>query len=136
LGPVPLIALDDGRETYLIDRSLAAELEGEFKLYNLYTVMTWDRVLLLWPAKLPDADRSPMEWHTSALEAAESAMTAWTRMVSDQKLGAYRVSQASGLASEPNWPNHSFKDLLQIAFRDRYIRDLNHVVVKRLKGLA
>jgi hypothetical protein len=38
--------------------------------------------------------------------------------------------------SEPEWPELKFWDLIKIAFKDYLITDLNHQVVKRLRGLA
>jgi hypothetical protein len=36
-------------------------------------------------------------------------------------LGAYDVLQATGQLPEPEWPNLPFKELLRIAFKDRFI---------------
>ena len=35
---------------------------------------------------------------------------------------------------EPNWPDHSFDEILEIAFKDRIIKSKDHHVVKRLLG--
>jgi hypothetical protein len=49
-------------------------------------------------------------------------------------LGAYDVFVAAGELGEPEWPTAPFSELLRIAFRDRLIDDLNHPVLRRLRG--
>jgi hypothetical protein len=49
-------------------------------------------------------------------------------------LGAYDVFPASADFADPAWPEVDFKQLVQVAFKDRFIRDMNHPVVRRLRG--
>jgi hypothetical protein len=42
--------------------------------------------------------------------------------------------RASADLPDPKWPDVSFKKLLEIAFRDRLIRSLDHAVIKKLQG--
>ena len=51
-------------------------------------------------------------------------------------LGAYDVFEAGEKLSEPEWPDLKYWDLIKIAFKDHLIADLNHPVIKRLRGLA
>ena len=53
----------------------------------------------------------------------------------DTSLGAYRIYKAQGDLSEPSWPEQSFGDLLEIAFRECTIDSEKHLVVRRLRGL-
>ena len=68
------------------------------------------------------------------LEAAQLATKQWVRVAANLSLGAYDVFEATGDFPEPEWPNISFKELLQIAFRDTYIQSLDHPVIRRLRG--
>ena len=55
----------------------------------------------------------------------------------DKSLGGYRVLQAEGRLSEPEWPaNKTLGELLEIAFGDRIIMAEDHPVVRRLRGLG
>ena len=92
--------------------------------------------MFLWPVRLPSADGKEMVWHSSAREAAAEAVTNWTRVTANMALGAYEVAIAETITTEPQWPDSSFQDLLRIAFKGRLITDLDHPVVKRLRGLA
>jgi hypothetical protein len=51
-------------------------------------------------------------------------------------LGAYDVFQATGDLPEPEWPGLPFRELLRVAFRDRFIQSEDHPVLRRLRGEA
>jgi hypothetical protein len=88
------------------------------------------------PLRLPSPDGKDMEWWRSLREHAVLAQTRWIRVVANQGLGAYEAWVAADNLSEPEWPELKFWDLIKIAFKDYLITDLNHQVVKRLRGLA
>ena len=37
---------------------------------------------------------------------------------------------------EPVWPDISFEEILKIAFRDRYVDDVDHPLLQKLRGLV
>jgi hypothetical protein len=51
-------------------------------------------------------------------------------------LGAYRFYYAEGQLPDPIWPDKSFEQILEIAFRDRIIKTEDHPVVRRLRGIV
>ena len=63
-------------------------------------------------------------------------MEKWVRVTSSMSLGAYEIFEASGDLPEPVWPDHSFQEILKIAFRDRLVDRPDHPLVQRLKGVA
>ena len=132
----PVIELKSEREEYIVGRELRQELTGEFACKTLFTAINRQRVLFLWPVRLPDPDGRPMEWWRSAREAAELAMGQWIRVKANINLGAYEMSAAQSVMSEPEWPDVSFQEIIRLAFRDRLITSLDHPVIKRLRGLA
>jgi hypothetical protein len=132
---VGLIDLKEEREVYLVPQTLAHELVGEFLPFVLYTTINRQGVTRLWNVRVPDADGRAMEWHRSAAEAAERGMTHWIHVTANMSLGAYET-RVSDSTAEPQWPEHTFNELLRIAFRDRLITSLDHPVVKRLRGIA
>jgi len=135
-GNFPLVELKDEREEYVIAGPLVAELVGEFISKTLYTAISRQGVVSLWPVRLPDPDGREMEWHRSAREAAEMAMSRWVRIKSNRALGAYEIFEAQGCIAEPVWPDLNFQEIIRIAFRDRLITSLDHPVIKRLRGLV
>ncbi len=135
LTPAALIELKDERETYLVMPQMANELPGEFVAATLYTTITRQGVLSLWPVRLPVEGRQN-DWHRSAAEAAELAMTKWIRLRANMSLGAYEISEAIGDLPEPAWPELSFTEILRIGFRDRCVDTPDHPLIQRLLGVC
>ena len=61
-------------------------------------------------------------------------MQQWTRITANMAIGAYEVFEAVGQLPEPVWPDKSFGEILEIAFRGRIIDSADHPVVQRLLG--
>lgn len=131
-----VLNLKEEQEVYLVDRPLWQELAGEIAPTALYTTISRQGVLFLWPIRLPGEDGKLDAWSRSALEAAEMATTRWVRVASNRDLGAYEAFGATGDLPDAEWPEESFQELLQIASRDRHIRSLDHPVIQRLWGVA
>ena len=128
------IEFKDDRETYIVDLGAVPELQGECFFATLFTAISRTGVLFMWPVKVAGADGRTNEWHTSAAMAAQYAMKSWVRVKSNMGLGAYEIFEAAGSIPDPIWPELSFDEIFRIAFKDRVIRDLDHPVVKRLRG--
>jgi hypothetical protein len=76
-----------------------------------------------------------MGWHMTAREAVERARSNWIRMVANMSAGAYDIYEAPGSIGEPEWPGHTFRDLLRVAFGGgRLIDTVDHPVIKQLLG--
>jgi hypothetical protein len=134
LAPAAVIELKDDRETYLVHPSIVPEVAGEYVSVAIVTVVTRQGTVSLWPLKLPTPDGRRNDWHRSALEAAELAMTRWIRIRADMGLGAYEIYEAEAVITDPKWPEVPFHELVKIAFRDRLIDAVNHPVLKSLRG--
>jgi hypothetical protein len=130
-----LVELRDDRETYIVDLGAVPELQAECYFATVFVAINRAGVVFLWPVKVPATDRKASEWHTSAAVAAQHAMRSWVRVKSNMSLGAYEMFEAVGdNIPEPDFPEHTFSELIRIGFKDKVIRDLNHPVVKRLRG--
>ena len=129
-----VIEVQEDRETYLVDRSLWSELPGEIIPKVLLTGINRQGNLFLWPIRLPGEDGRHDEWNASALEAAEKAQGNWVRVVANMDLGAYDVYEATGNLLDPEWPDIGFQELLEVAFKQRFIQDGEHPVLRRLRG--
>jgi hypothetical protein len=136
LSPAGLIEMKEDGEVYLVAPSLLPDLPGEFVGASLYLGINRQNVLFVWPVRLPGVDGRILEWHRSAAEAAEHAMTKWVRVAANKALGAYELFEASGNIPDPVWPSQPFNELLKIAFKNYLISDLDHAVLRRLRGEA
>ena len=133
-----VIELKDDHEMYLVAPSLRSSLAAEptFGVRALYTAVNRDGVPFIWPVRLPSAEGKIDEWSRTAKEAAALAMKSWVRMAANTSRGTYDVTIATASVAEPAWPQESFKELLQIAFKDRYIDSIDHPVLRKLRGVA
>jgi len=133
-----VVELKEDSETYLVDQSLWHDLASEstFSPRALITTINRQGVLFLWPIRLPGSDGRLDEWSRSAMEAATHAAGKWVRVQANMSLGAYEMYEAAGQWAGPDWPDMPFQDLLRIAFKDRFITNYDHPVLKRLRGEA
>jgi hypothetical protein len=129
-----VLELKEERETYLVAPQLWLELAGELTAKVLYTTINRQGVLTVWPIRLPGEDARIDAWNASALDAAELARTRWLRITSNMSLGAYEVYEAPGAIPDPEWPDVTFHEIMRIAFKGRYITDVDHPVIARLRG--
>ena len=127
---------EDDRDTFLVDPSLWSELttESTFSPRAIFTAMNRQGTVFLWPVRLPSPDGKTNTWNDTLLEAATMAQSNWVRVAANMNLGAYDVFVAQTNAPGPEWPTESFRDLLKVAFRDRFIESMDHPVLKRLRG--
>ena len=129
-----LILKDQRDEIFLVDPLLWGPLSTEITPAILFTCVNRQNVPFLWPVKLPGPDGRHNIWHSSALEAAARAEAEWIRLVAAD--GSYEAYVSEADLPEPEWPELSFKELITIAFKDNYIKDMNHPVIRMLRGLA
>jgi hypothetical protein len=129
-----VLEVKETRETYLVDRSLWSDLLGEPIPKMLFTTINRQGTVFLWPIRLPGEDSRLDPWSQSALEGAHLAMHGWVRVSANQSLGAYEIFRANGLLDDPPWPKTDFHMIVQIAFKNRFIKSLDHPELRRLRG--
>ena len=129
-----ILELKEERENYLVDPALWPELPGELTPKVLFTTMNAQGVLTLWLVRMPGEDGRTNNWNSSALAATKMAESKWIRLASNMSLGAYDVYEATGNIPDPKWPDLSYSEILKVAFKDRYITDHDHPVLRRLRG--
>ncbi len=104
LTPAAIVELKEDHETYLITPAIAQQLPDELAVATLFTAINRQGVLFIWPVKLPGPDGKQIDWHRSAAEAAEMAMSRWCRLKANMSLSAYDLFEATGDLPEPDWP--------------------------------
>ena len=129
-----VLELKEERETYLVAPEVWSEVPSELTPKVLFTTTNRQGVLTLWPVRLPGEDGRLDDWNTSALKAAEMAQSDWVRVAANMSLGAYEVYVATGNLPDPEWPELPFAEILKIAFKGQFIEDLDHPVMRRLRG--
>jgi hypothetical protein len=129
-----VLEIKEEQETFLVAQELWDELPRELTPKVLFTTINRQQVTSLWPIRLPGDDGRIDTWNGSAMEAATFAQKQWVRICSNKSLGAYDVYQATGEIPEPEWPELDLGQILEIAFKGRFINDFDHPVLKRLRG--
>jgi hypothetical protein len=124
------------RETFFVAPAMHGELAGELRPVLLVTAITSQGTVFLWPVPLPGPSGRLIPWHETAGEGCELAKSGWIRLVADMSFGAYRIYVPEGQLPDPVWPDKSFRELLETAFKGRVIDTTEHPVVRWLRGLA
>ncbi len=126
---------DNGEDLYLIDPDVMQEVGNLAKPYRLVEAIDRQNNVFVWPLAIPDGDR-PLNWHLSAMDAASHGEVEWIRMQANMSLGAYDVFVAEQNLGEPEWPELSMNELLEIAFKNKIINRPDHLVLLQLRGAA
>jgi hypothetical protein len=135
--PTAILEVEEDRECFLVAPELRDLLGTDLKQVQLYTALSRSGVLFLWPVRLPAGRQRTSGWLTSAHEAAQVAQRQWIRVTANMDLGAYDIFEATGHFPEPAWPaSLRFPDVLKIAFKDRFIQEISHPVLRELRGEA
>jgi hypothetical protein len=129
-----ILNLKEERETYIVVPKLWPNLNEELVRATLYAAMTRQGTFFIWPVRMPGADGRLDEWSRSAHEGAELATRAWVKVAANMNLGAYELGEAQGVLPDPMWPSETFADLFRIAFRGKVIDDIDHPVLRKLRG--
>ena len=133
--PTTILQMKEDRESYLIDPPLRSQLWQEIQPILLCTVVSRQDELFLWPVRLPKSDGKTDRFIDTDLAAVKVAERNWTRRYWVPELKNHKILIATNLADNPSWPTEvDFQKIIQIAFKDRFINDLNHPVLRKLRG--
>jgi hypothetical protein len=124
------------RTMYWVSPDMRVILRDHLRKVRLYVAINKRSNVFLWPCRLPTADSNSgaRSWYQSALRAAEQAKVLWVKISGNKDIGAYDMVVARGDLGDPQWPGHTFQQLLEIAFRDKIIDRLDHEVIKEIEG--
>lgn len=132
---IGLLQLKEDNQFYLVNPKLKDMVPG-IEAYRVYLAINRQKQLFIWPVKLPNPDGRQMGWTLSAMDAVNEAKQNWVKVVANMSAQGYEVHGAVSALSEPEWPEKSLEDLVEIAFKGFYIEDENHFVFNQLLGKA
>jgi hypothetical protein len=131
--------LEDDRDSteYLVLKGALASLKDYCKRKQLLLCQNDNGNLFVWLIGRPvDMEN---DWNTSALAIAEIARKSWIQCKSNRQMGRYRAHQPhSASLPEPEWPEKigDLDEVINLAFGQHVIRDLDHPVAQRVLGIA
>ena len=128
LSPAAIIELKDDREVYLVTPAVAPDLMGEIVACTIFTAISRQGVVHLWPIRLPAADGKHNAWHKSAEAAAERLCSAGCV---SPPICRSALMRSSKQLQHPGTclARAVLPELLKIAFRDQLIDRLDHQVI-------
>ncbi len=129
-----VLEMKEDREVYLVIPELRDLISQELVTKLLYTAITRQGNLFLWPVRMPGVDGRLDPWNQSAHAAAQHGMKKWIRVQSNRQLGCYEIYEAAGEIPEPEWPEKTMEELLRLAFKDRFVTSLDHPILQQLRG--
>lgn len=124
------------QRTYLIAPELQSALREDLVSKVLLPAVNRAGEVFLWPIRLPRPDGTLDPWNGSALNGARRARGCWVRLVADHERRGYRVLEAEGEWSDPEWPANSLQGLLDMVDSEYRIDSLDHPVAMHLRGKA
>jgi hypothetical protein len=123
----------DGK-TYVVPPQFVPLMMREAVQKTVYTIITMQETLILWPVPTPTDGRSNDYWD-SAHRAAEKGKKGWVKIKADPGLGAYQIYDAEDpTLPDPVLPKETFQELIRVGFRDRLIDSADHPIIRKLHG--
>lgn len=86
------------------------------------------------PIPLPGEDGRRNQWHDSLEAVVALSEKQWVRSVANMSIGGYDAHVAIGQLPEPEWPDMTFEQLMEIAFRGRIVESEEHPLIRQLLG--
>jgi hypothetical protein len=121
----------EGRDPYLVAPPIAKQKTEEDVIRPVllvrYVTMAGEEGL--WPLKLNEPDGRSNAYNTSALNILEIAEGGkWVRIVSAKKHYRHQVSKKHFDQVPPKFTDRPFKDLVDLAFKDRIVISTDHEI--------
>ncbi|MBF0196381.1 MAG: hypothetical protein HQL32_01660 [Planctomycetes bacterium] len=131
---VNLIEDKENNENYLVMPDVASQLPGDYVVKILVMVITRGGSVVLWPIKAPSDEGKLDSWNESAMNIVDEHAGKWIRLRPNMSLKAYDCVIAKGEIASPEWPDISYDEVIEKAFKGKIIDDLDHPMLKNLRG--
>lgn len=125
----------DNQRTYIVAPEIVPEVTADLVPKLLVTYATRQGTTSLWPIRMPDETGRLDTYNESALSIIEQYPGQWIRVLPNQIDRCYDVLEMPAIElPSPKWPEGGFRQLFSLAFKNRVINDINHPVLKALRG--
>lgn len=134
-APVAILEDKANQRTYIVVPEIVPEVTADLVPKLLVAYVTTQGAASLWPIRMPDESGRLDTYNESALQIIEQYGGRWIRVLPNQVERRYDVLEmAATELPAPKWPEGGFTKLFSLAFRGRVIDNLNHPVLKTLRG--
>jgi hypothetical protein len=134
---VSVAVLEDkvNQRTYVVIPEIVPEVTADLVPKLLVTYATRQGTTSLWPIRMPDEAGRLDTYNESALSIVEQYPAQWIRVLPNQVDRCYDVLEVPSIELPvPNWPDGGFNQLFSLAFKNRVINNINHPVLRALRG--
>lgn len=126
-----ILNFEEDRETYLITPQMNIFFDSQAKIKRLYFYLTKGGTPGLWPVSVGGGQNI---WVDSAHQIAAEGQKHWIQLVSNTEMGGYVANVPEKNWPDPEWPDLELSDVLEKAFRGRFIDREDHEVLQKLRG--
>jgi hypothetical protein len=128
----------DNNDVYMVHPDMRDFLEDEALCakFALLACVSRPGTPFIWPIRLADPSGKWNIWHQTAWQIAQNARVRWTRMYASRDAGLYIADYDQKPLDQqrvPAWPDLSFRDWLELAFKGFTIDSPDHPVLKGLR---
>ena len=127
------ILQDEDYNSFLVVTSLAELLGSDVKKRSLYLAQTASQENFVLSVAAPSAKNNQNSWVRSGQEAIKKGMSKHVRVTRGSD--AFRVIESQRPYPKTQWPELALEEMIEQAFSDRMITDMEHPLVKELLGL-
>lgn len=131
-----ILEIKDEGETYVLMPEVWGAIHELLRPAMLHVGIDRRNNVFLIPIPLPGEDGRRNSWHQSMAEIVEIAADKWVRTAANKGVGGYDVYIAEAKLPEPEWPDLTLDELVEIAFRDKIISSTEHPIIRQLLGVS
>jgi hypothetical protein len=113
---------------FIVNPRVLSLVGTQARLYRVRQAITTDNELYLWPAPV----EGRLESDITHLNAQQAALSQWIRIEWDGK--AFVAVEPQGDMGEPEWPELTFQQVLEMGLAGHLINNADHVLIRRLQG--
>jgi hypothetical protein len=122
-------------DIYLLTPGVAEQLGRRPKHAVIRVCICRPSVLRLWAVKVPQTDRGmPNSFSQSTWDAVAILEKQWGRLDMNESGTGYDVILPEPQWPEPDWRDESLGSLIRKAFKGRFVDDMDHDIIKKLRG--
>lgn len=131
-----ILEIKDEGETYVLMPEVWDAIHELLRPAMLHVGIDRRNNVFLIPIPLPGEDGRRNSWHQSLAQIVEQAEDKWIRIAANKGVGGYDAFIAEAKLPEPEWPDLSLDELMEIAFRDKIIASAEHPIIRQLLGVS
>lgn len=134
--PAMILENKEAQETYVVYPEVAQAISELVRPAILHAAIDRQNNVFLIPVPLPGDSGVRHPTHESLAQAVEYAKLKWIRITYNKHNSGYDIYEAEAVLPDPDWPSGDIDSFVQVAFRGKIIKSLDHPVIQAHLGRA